>query len=220
MNKLLTTIIIILLISFPVVINAETSTISGCDYQREVELNKLASKISYDRSYNRENGMFTVTLYNVISDLYLKYNETTYVGDIDDKVTIDNIEEGTYMDVVVYSNGRSCYLSLMTVYVTIPFFNTFYGSDQCRDYENILTVCSSEFLSYRITAQILKDAIDNYNNKIYNDPAPIDKGTTTLVDTIKNFVSLWGMKILLTVVTIALSVWYYQVKVRKVKHGI
>lgn len=220
MNRILTTIIIIFLIALPITINAETSTISGCDYKREVELNKLASKISYEKTYNKESNLFSVTLYNVIADLYLKYDEDIYIGDKDDKVTIENIEEGTFMDVVVYSNGRSCYLSLMTIYITIPFFNTFYGGDQCRSYENILTVCSSEFLSYRLTSQILKDAIDNYNNKIYNEPSPLNQDSATLIDTIKSFIALWGMKILLALITIGLSVWYYQVKVRKAKHGI
>lgn len=220
MNRIFTTIIIIFLILFPTIVHAETSAISGCDYKREVELNKLASKISYERTYNKESGLFTITLYNVMADLNLNYDEEIYVGDKDDKVTIENIEEGTYMNVVVYSNGKSCYSSLMTIYVTIPFFNTFYGSEQCRSYENILTVCSSEFLSYRITSQILKDAIDNYNNKIYNEPTPLDQDSTTLIDTIKSFVALWGMKIFLVIITIGLSVLYYQVKVRKAKHGI
>lgn len=214
-------ILIICLFMFPVIIKADTSTMNpGCDYKREVELSKLASKISYERVYNKESNTYTVTLYNVISDLYLNYKGIILNGNDKNTATIEDIEEGTYMNVIVYSTGSSCYSSLMTIYITIPYFNPFYDGEECEKYEDILTVCSSQFLSYKINAQILKDAIDNYNNKIYNEPAPTDQKDTSILSGIKDFISLWGMKILLVAVTIGLSVFYYQGKLRKAKHGI
>ncbi len=213
-------LILLICIIFPTTIMGETSTNSGCDYKREVELNKLASKISYERVYSKDKGTFNITLYNVISDLYLKYENELYYGDENNEVTIKDIQEGEYMNVVVYSSGSSCYSSLMTIYITIPYFNPFYDSDDCDGYDTILTVCSSQFLTYRIDAQILKDAIDNYNNKIYNEPEPVKQKDTSIINGVKEFISLWGMKIILVVVTVGLSVWYFQVKLRKVKHGI
>lgn len=220
MNKYLK-VLIICIFMFPCLIKADTSTMNpGCDYKKEVELNKLASKISYEKVYNKERNTYTVTLYNVMSDLYLNYNGNVLNGGDDNTSVIEEIEEGTYMNIVVYSSSVSCYSSLMTLYITIPYYNPFYGGEECTPYEGILTVCSSEFLSYKINAQILKDAIDNYNNKIHNEPVPIRPKETTLISVIKNFISLWGMKIVLAAVSIGLSVWYFQIKLRKTKHGI
>ena len=109
---------------------------------------------------------------------------------------------------------------MLTIYVTLPYYNVFYGSEECDSYEDILTVCSSQFTSYQVTKKILNDAINNYNNKIHNDPVVPDDKDTSIISGIKEFISLWGMKILLVVVTIGLSIWYFQIKLRKTKHGI
>lgn len=208
-------ICVLILIMIPNVIFAE------CNYTREVELGKLASKITYDRKYSKESGTFTVTLYNVIPQLYITYDGTVLNGDDNNEIEVSSIQEGTYLNFVVYSaKGTSCYSSLLTIYVTLPYYNVFYGSEECDGYEDILTVCSSQFTSYQVTKKILNDAINNYNNKIHNDPVVPDDKDTSIISGIKEFISLWGMKILLVVVTIGLSIWYFQIKLRKTKHGI
>lgn len=211
--------VILMLILIPFNINAE-SLAESCDYTKEVELNKLASKISYERKFNKENNSFTVTLYNVISDLYVKYNNKLMYGDSNNEIVITGIEEGSYMEVIVYSSGTNCYSSLMTIYINLPYFNSFYNTKDCSGYEDILTICSSQFLTYKVDVNILSDAIDNYNNKIYNPPASDEVKDTSIINGVKEFVSLWGMKIFLTLATAGLSIWYFQVKLRKTKHGI
>ena len=45
---------------------------ADCDYQSEVRLGKLASSITYEYKYDKTHNNFTLTLYNVSDELYIK----------------------------------------------------------------------------------------------------------------------------------------------------
>lgn len=213
-------LIIVLVLSF---INVNATSINNeCDYKREVELNKLAGKITYDREYNSTYNTYKINLYNVTKDMHLVYNGLTLYGNDDEEVSINNIHEGEYMNIVVYSNSGSCYSSLMTIYITIPYYNTLYDSAMCKDYKNILTQCSNEYLSYKINEKILNDAIDNYKTEVEKKEIEVDiiEEDDDLLESIKEFGSKWGIKIILSIVTSLILIWIYKIKVRKMIHKI
>jgi len=215
--KKILTILVLAFVMIPV-LNAE------CDYKKEVELGKLASKVTYDRVYNKETNTFTVKLYNVIPELILSYNSEILKSNSDNEIEIKNLKEGTYMQVDINSTNIGCYSSLMTLYINLPYYNVFYDSDKCSKYEDILEVCSSEYTSYLVTQKILDDAIDNYENRIINEDDKIEdiviENKVTFFEIAQNFITKWGFKIVLSLVTIILSVLVFQAKIRKIKHGI
>lgn len=212
-------ILIAFLLTVPV-LNAE------CDYKKEVELGKLASKVTYDRKYNKDTRTFTITLYNAIRDLVLSYNGTILNSDANNEIEINSVQEGTYMNIEINSANNSCYSSLMTLYINLPYHNDYYESAGCRGYEDVLEICSSEYISYAVNEKILNDAIENYNNKLKNeeikkeDKEKQEEQKVSIVEKAENFLSKWGLKISLSLITTILTILVFQVKVRKAKHGI
>lgn len=190
-----------------------------CDYNNEVELTKLASKINYDYEYDKEHNTFTYHIYNVNDRLYLM-NNSMMIKPEDNKVTIYNVKEGEYLNLPVKSL-ESCYESLMTLYIIVPYFNEFYNSAECKGYEDKLKICKDEFLSFNPDINILNDAIYNYNNSISNTKVEQkEEQKITLVDKLETFAKTWGIKIGLSLFTIIICVTFFQIKIRKIKHGL
>lgn len=206
--------IIFLLVLLPVTINAE------CDYEKNVELNKLAGKITYETSYSKSTKKFSVTFYNVyLGELYLRYGNKLYHPDRNGETVIENVSQGTVVDALVLASDSECSAGLLTIYVKIPFYNDYYKSIDCTGYENLL-VCSSQFLDYEVTPQIFMDAIKNYNDKLnYKVEKPDDKDKN-IVTLVVDFAKNWGLKILLIVVSAGIAFFIFNTKFRKVKHGI
>lgn len=191
-----------------------------CDYKKQDANTLLANKINYVTSFNMQLSTFTITFYNIVPELVLSYNGAAYAGDGEYKTVISDIPEGTSMKVDVYSSDTGCNYSLITLYINAPYYNTFFGSEKCSGYEEVLIQCSSKFLEYDMTDTILDSAITNYNNRIQNEPTNPGAGNKTFLESVGSFMMNWGIKILLVAITIALSVWLFRVKFRKIKHGI
>lgn len=115
---------------FPLNSNAQ------CDYQRMAELNKIASNVQISYSYELdENGIpiFYVNVSNVTSDIYVKDN---YGNILIEEFSFQlNYYGGKTIRYDIYSNDNNCRDSkLTTKYVSLPYFNTFYKSDDCSQY--------------------------------------------------------------------------------------
>lgn len=192
-----------------------------CDYSKQVELGKLASNITYETKYNKSDKNFDVTLYNVIDGLYLDYKESIYNGNTNHEVTIQNISQGTTMTIVAKTAITNCDTSLLTIYINLPYYNPYYETEECENYKNKLTVCSSQFLSYEINEDIFKGAIRNYEEKIKNEPQkPQEEVKKTFLTNIKEFALNWGVKIGLVVLSTAIAIIPFRVIFRKIKHKI
>ena len=193
---------------------------ADCDYQSEVRLGKLASSITYEYKYDKTHNNFTLTLYNVSDELYITYNQRI-IAPKDGKVTINNLNQGTYLSLPVEALKGSCNGSLMTLYIILPHFNKYYNSVECKDYVNKLKICTDEFLSYEPNDELLTSNINNYLNGIKNNEIKDDTNQTiTIVDKAKDFASKWGIKIGLSLITTISCIVYFQVKIRKLKHGL
>lgn len=211
MKKILITILISILFI--------PSLKADCDYQNEVRLGKLASSITYEYKYDKTHNNFTLTLYNVSDELYITYNQRI-IAPTDGKVTINNLNQGTYLSLPVEALKGSCNGSLMTLYIILPYFNKYYNSVECKDYIGKIKICTDEFLSYEPNDELLTSNINNYLNGIKNEEVKEDNQNVTILEQAKEFVNKWGIKIGLSLITTVSCVVYFQVKIRKLKHGL
>ncbi len=143
-----------------------------CTDSKYNELKGLASDITYETSYSMSSKTFTVTFYNVFPGMYLMINKNVYISNGSDNysVTLSGQEEGNYLTVYVEASG-DCTGTLNTIFITLPYYNSFFRTQKCEPYEDKLKLCSSKFLSYRLTEEILDDAIAQIDKKI--DPVVV-----------------------------------------------
>lgn len=195
-----------------------------CTDSKYNELKGLASDITYETSYSMSSKTFTVTFYNVFPGMYLMINKNVYISNGSDNysVTLSGQEEGNYLTVYVEASG-DCTGTLNTIFITLPYYNSFFRTQKCEPYEDKLKLCSSKFLSYRLTEEILDDAIAQIEKKIDPVVKPETPKKTTfelIVDAAKDFFFSWGINIIVFVVFGAITALIGNKIFKKVKHGI
>ena len=195
-----------------------------CTDSKYNELKGLASDITYETSYSMSSKTFTVTFYNVFPGMYLMINKNVYIsnGSENYAVTLSGQEEGKYLTVYVEASG-DCTGTLNTIFITLPYYNSFFRTQKCEPYEDKLKLCSSKFLSYRLTEEILDDAIAQIEKKIDPVVKPETPKKTTfelIVDAAKDFFFSWGINIIVFVVFGAITALIGNKIFKKVKHGI
>ena len=207
--------ILLLLLIFPNIISA------ACDYTKHTKYSEVAGNITYETSYLKESSTFNITIYNLVDDMYVKYNSRQYSHDTSNKTLLTKIKEGSRVVVEVYVKD-SCDTPVRTIYINLPYYNKYYGSGKCLDYEDKITLCSQQFMSYEVTETILEQAKYNYDNEIIQEVKEVEPVVEeiTMKEKIISFAYNWGAKILLAVLTTYVTNSVYKVKYRKIKHGI
>lgn len=208
--------ILLLSLIFPNIINAT------CDYTKHTKYSEIAGNITYETSYLKDSSVFNITIYNLVDDMYVKYNSKQYNHDTSSKALLTNFKQGSRLAVEVYVKD-DCNTPVRTIYITLPYYNKYYGSGKCLDYEDKITLCSQQFMSYEVTETILEQAKHNYDNEIIQDVKkdddPVDT-EVTMKEKVIAFAYNWGAKILLVILTTYVTNSVYKVKYRKIKHGI
>ncbi len=195
-----------------------------CTDSKYNELKGLASDITYETSYSISSKTFTIKFYNVFPEMYLMINKEVYIGSSgeDYTVTLSGQEEGKYLTVYVESTGE-CTRSLNTIFITLPYYNSFFRTQKCEPYEDKLTLCSSKFLTYRLTEELLDDAIAQIDKKIDPVVEPVSPKKSTfelILDTAKDFFLSWGINIIVFVVFGTITALIGNKIYKKIKHGI
>lgn len=190
-----------------------------CTYSEKYELNALSSYIDYNYEYNEASGLFTITLMNVNDKLEIRNKNYTYYPE-NNKIVIENIEPGTRLSLDVYSTVyNECYNEyLRVIYVSVPYFNRYYGSVLCKGYEN-LDICNSRFLDYKISNETFLLILKNYEYTLSDKQ---DDGNETVdekwYEFVMNFFQEYFFKILVSVISFVISISIFNVIFRKVKH--
>lgn len=204
-------ILLIVLLFMPFFINAE------CDRELHKSYITFANDISYDTEYSLGKERFTVTLYNVIDEMKVVYNNKNYTA-VNNEVVIDNIKQGTRMDIRVFAED-GCNESVRTIVINQPYYNTFYGSSLCNDYVNKITYCTHKFTNTEVTEKLIKTAIENYEHEMVPvEKEPEEEPPLTNFQKISKFATKWGVRILLVLVSAFLTNWYFNDKYIKIKH--
>ena len=204
-------ILLIMLLFMPFFINAE------CDRELHKSYITYANDISYDTEYSLGKERFTVTLYNVIDEMKVVYNNKNYTA-VNNEVVIDNIKQGTRMDIRVFAED-GCNESVRTIVINQPYYNAFYGSSLCNDYVNKITYCTHKFTNTEVTEKLIKTAIENYEHEMVPvEKEPEEEPPLTNFQKISKFATKWGVRILLVLVSAFLTNWYFNDKYIKIKH--
>ena len=204
-------ILLIMLLFMPFFINAE------CDRELHKSYITYANDISYDTEYSLGKERFTVTLYNVIDEMKVVYNNKNYTA-VNNEVVIDNVKQGTRMDIRVFAED-GCNESVRTIVINQPYYNTFYGSSLCNDYVNKITYCTHKFTNTEVTEKLIKTAIENYEHEMVPvEKEPEEEPPLTNFQKISKFATKWGVRILLVLVSAFLTNWYFNDKYIKIKH--
>ena len=214
MNKI--RYIILLILMFPIMINA------SCDYKKLQEHTKLSNDIYYEIEYLEKSNKFNVKINNLYEGLYIKYNEDIYTGNSSNEVVIKDIEEGTNMAITVNSNARDCDSFIKSIIIKIEYYNEYYDSVMCNKYKDKLTVCSKKYLPYKINQSLFNNIISNYEkNNVIDDKKDEKKvEEKDLYDNVQDFLSEWGIIIILMILSALISSIIFRIKFRKIKHGI
>ena len=213
-------IFILLLGSFLMIsnINAE------CNTSERNELKSLAQDITYEKSYSMSDKVFTIKFYNVFPGLLLRINGSIYSGNSNDNYSVEltNLVEGTRVSADVLET-IGCDETLNTLFITLPYYNTFYGTQKCEKYIGKLTQCTSQFLSYELSESILDSAIESLGNEIKPDipDKPVKKTFfQKAYEVTKTFLMDWGISIGLFIFFGVITAIIGEKIFRKTKHGI
>ena len=205
----------IVLLFIPILINAKE-----CDQAKHDEYMKIVPNITNDNDYSMSTSKFTIVIYNIFDDMYVKYNGNTYNPDEESKVIISNIDEGKVVDIDVYANDGCSAIKRITVFE--PYYNRYYDDPICDGYKDKVAVCGSRFTDLKVTLELVKEAKQNYDNAGWqggNEKKEAEKDKTVL-ELFVGFLKDWGIKILLVALTIFISSTIFNAKFRKIKHGI
>ena len=207
------TLFLLILLAFPIFVDAE------CTYKEKYELNALSSYIDYTYDYNENSQVFTVNLFNIDEKLELRYENKVYTPN-GGKVTLNNVEPGSRLSIDVYSTVQNeCYNEyLRVVYVSIPYFNRFYGSVLCDGHED-LDICNSRFLDYQISNQTFILLLNNEEFTLNKDDeagkiVDEDKWYDVVINTMQKYY----IKFIVATVSTIVSISIFSVIYRKVKH--
>lgn len=204
-------IIVCLLLIMPIFVDA------ACDRELQNTYRTYAKDISYDTEYSKTKNKFTVTLFNVIDEMSVKYNNKVYSIN-NNSVVIDNISEGTHMTIEIYGKD-GCNEQVRTIFIDQPYYNEYYGSTICHGYVDKITYCTHQFTSVNPTEKLVKGAIQNYEHEL--NPTvepPVIEDEPTLWEIALNFGKTWGIRILLFVITALITNHYFNDKYIKIKH--
>lgn len=201
---------LILLLCCPMFINA------ACDRDLQSTYNAYAKDISYDTEYSLSQGKYTVTLYNIIDEMTVKYNNKTYKIE-NGEVVISNVAEGTNMEIRIFGND-GCSEPSRTIYIDQPYYNQYFGSTICKGYENKITYCTHKFTDIEVTERLIETAKANYEHTLVQveEEEPVEE--PTLIQKISAFTKKWSVRIILVLLTSFLTNWYFNDKYIKIKH--
>lgn len=208
-------IIVCLFLMFPIIINAE------CDTKLREEGKNLASNITSEISYSDSKKTFSITLYNVADGMSIQYGKNTYTPK-DEKITIDNIKEGQRITLsVFYKDG--CSQEVLKIKKAIPYYNEFYKSLLCDDYEEVLYVCSTQFTSYAVSEEVVELAIKNYETKRYQEDNNVEipkEEKESVIEKAKEIANKWAIKFALLIGSSTIAIIIGNSAYRKEVHGV
>lgn len=215
--KKISIIVLLLVFMLPLCVKAE-----NCDYKKHQQYIDFAKYIKLEKVFSNSRKVYRITLYNVSNGLYIKYNNREYEPNSSSSIVIDDVGQGVNSMVNIYGKDDGCdNLAVGSILISTPYYNNYYGSYECDGYEDKISYCSSEFTNIKVTETLLKQAILDYNLMIKNrDDKTTPDEPLTISDKIKKFVISWGIKFLLATVTTAVSIWFFNRKFIKIKHGI
>lgn len=136
MRKRIVLLAALLLVMIPSTVKASIF----CSYETKTYLKQLASNIniSYDFVEENDRAIFKLTLSNVHKNLIIREKNTDRVfypssSKELSEIVLENYESGKTYQFDVYSTVSDCNDEiLMTFYVNLPYYNSYYKEEVCK----------------------------------------------------------------------------------------
>ena len=136
-----------------------------CNYERQAELSRIAANVQLSYTYKIENDnvpTFYVNVLNVSDDIYVVDQENNYQAQGAESTFRYTGGTAKYD---IYSKDPNCYgEKLLTQYVTMPVFNSYSTSEECKEVTNF-KYCQA-WLDTEITEDEFLEAIKAYKNSL------------------------------------------------------
>ena len=210
-------IVILLLILLPLKLEAA----SNCDTSKHQDYMDFASYIKQDKAYSNSSKTYTITFYNVVDGLRIKYDDKDYYPNSNSQVVIRNVRQGVNSLAYIYGDDN-CSGSVGTVLINTPYYNPYYGTYKCEDYVDKIPYCSSQYTSVEVTDELLETAISDYHirNKEKENPNGDEEEKGSFLATLIELAKEWGIKLALVLISSFITVSIFSRKFRKIRHGI
>lgn len=160
--------ILLLILVLPVSVFARANT--KCDYTLVSKLKKYASNINiiYDYQIVENEAVFTVTINNLVSEVYVLDENTgtqyRYTNTVNGELVIPNIKNTKKLKYKILSANPLCSDELLlTHYITLPVYNKYSADPLCKGLENY-NLCYT-FLDTDITYDEFKEKIEEYKKE-------------------------------------------------------
>ena len=212
MKKIIGLIITIILM-IPCIITADF-----CDNEKHNKYKEYAGNITYENTYSISQGKYTILVYNAINGMYAVYNNQKFYPDESSTIKIGNIPQGSHAFIYIFAED-GCDSQLRTIIENELYYNAYVDSSICKDYENVVKVCTDKFMPYEVTESNVQGVIENYNNQFVATPTP-EPVEETFWEKYGKIVFDWFIKAVLLVTTIIISVKIYRDKFINIKHGV
>lgn len=207
MRRYVTLFILLFMVSF----NVKAAV---CNNNDKVRYQEMAKNITYSYEYNDANNTFNLIFTNISEELYLENLETeeryNYQGP---ELRIVNLIPGNSYKYNVSTGNVDCLNEdLYTVYVTLPYYNSFYNNELCNGIENY-KYCK-KFINKSVTYEEFVKNVTDYKNSLANN---LEENPENNVSSIFKTMFNWFLKyyyiiLPIVIVTLLLIIWIYNKK--------
>lgn len=189
-----------------------SDTKASCTYTRMAELKKMASNVNVTYTYTIKDNKatFDIRFANLTNDisLYDSYNDKNYIQK--GEVILSNFQDGQKYRFFIKSNYNDCRGEvLLTKYVTLPKYNTFYGDPLCEGIEDY--VLCQRWGSFNITNHYEYEVqINKYKASLIKEKKEnIEEKEETFLQKVGSFLLKYYIFILLGIIIICSTLIYF-----------
>ena len=109
---------------------------ADCEDTEIIRLQNLARNVMTSYVYNENEGRFTITINNLKKDLVVRNMDNSREYSSDSELNFGNLFSGKHT-YIIYARNKSCTsYELTTIYVYLPYYNSFFNSMECKGIEN------------------------------------------------------------------------------------
>jgi len=167
---------LLLLLLIPLSVKAACTSTELSTYK------SLSSHVNAYYDYNEQTNKFRITVYNISDKIKIKRDNNEYFGNgVIGETIIDNLEPGQNITLGIYPKSGECEsLRVQTVYVNLPYYNSYYKDEICKNNTN--TLCSKWANTKNYTYEQFKNEVSKSvkQQEEIKEPEPEIKKNTFL----------------------------------------
>lgn len=186
MRKKFIQLTLLLLALLPSTVNASIF----CSYETKTYLKQLASNVnvSYDFVEQEDRAIFKLTFSNVHKNLIIREKNTErsfYPSSSSDlsEIVLENYESGKTYQFDIYSNVSDCDDEiLMTLYVNLPYYNSYYREDVCKGLDSY-DLCT-RWHQHGLSKEKFIETVAKYKESLKEEPTQKEEKETNNIFTL------------------------------------